>query len=195
MPLSPEYSTRSFSACYREPDSNDDDDEQPGEKHSQERIQVCHLDSLKEAFGLRVPKKYTMERIMADEHRVVAMSRVGSESLRQTSTTPRRWFMSIFDLSGKDSCGGKTAARRFFRAERHIDLTMQSQLPPEMSLIDGWLILALKNELVWFDKKGKRSETSTQLDTSNVRAVFSSGSSIVFEMRGNKLVLQHVTPS
>ena len=158
------------------------------EKSTQERIQVCHLDTLKEAFGLRVPGKYTMERIMSDERHVVAMSR-----LSEDPESPK-WLMSIFDLSGKDSCGGKTA-RRFFLAERHIDLTMQSLFPPKMSLLDGWLILPLKNELVWFDKEGKRSETSTQLDNSNVRSVYSSGCSIVLEMRDNKLVLQRMTPS
>ena len=138
-----------------ETDSNDDDDEhEEGEKHSQERIQVCHLDTLKEAaFGLRVPEEYTMERIMADEQHVVAMGRVGSESFWQTSTTPRRWFMSIFELSGKESWAGKTKSRRLFLAERHIELTIQSQLPPEMSLLNGWLILPLVNRLVWFDKK------------------------------------------
>ena len=159
-----------------EPYQDDDDDEDDDNV----KIQVLHLDTLSEAFGLRVPEKYTMERIMADEHHVVALSHLSDEP-----DESRRWFMSIFELSGKESCD-----HQFFLAERHIDLTIQAHFTPEMSLLDGWLMLPLQNELVWIDKKGKRSETTTRLDTSNVTDIFSSDMSLLFVLRDKKLLLK-----
>ena len=152
-------------------DSDDDDDED--EQHSSQRIRVHHLDTLSEAFGLRVPEKYTIEQIMADEHRVVATSRVG-----------KQWFMSIFDLSGKEN-----SARSYFLAERHIELSVQPLWRP-VFLLDGFLVVPQKKELVWFDKRCKRCETSTQVDLSDVLVLYSDGSSLTFVLRNKKLLLK-----
>ena len=161
----------------QEADSDDDDDDIVEEKHSRRRIQVHHLDTLSgAAFSLRVPEKYTIEKIMADEHHVVAMSSVGSE-----------WFMSIFDLDGKTNCGQKAA--RFFLAERHIELSLKSLWMP-VFMYNEWLVVPHKKELAWFDKKGKRCETSTQLDNSNVEIIYSSGSSLLFGLLNQKLLLK-----
>ena len=155
---------------------DDDDDDEKEEQYS--RIQVCHLDTLKEAFGLRVPSKYTIERIMTDEHHVVALSRLDNSDLESCQL-----FMSIFDLPTCNESGddGKTA--RFFLFERHIDLTIKPLSLSNVFLLDSWLVVPLNGELVWFDKKeGKRSETSTVLDTCNLDAIYSSGSSLVFAL-------------
>ena len=58
------------------------------DEYENQRIQVLHLVTLIEASELLVPMKYTMHRIMADEHRLIAISRGGF-----------KWFMSIFDLA------------------------------------------------------------------------------------------------
>ena len=96
-----------------ETDSDDDDNNgQKQEEYSTQRIQVRHLDTLSKAFCLVVPKKYTIERIIADEHRLVAMS--------QQDHSSRQWFMSVFDLT---TCN---TSRKFFLAERHIRLDTDS---------------------------------------------------------------------
>ena len=149
---------------------------------------MCHLDTLKDAFGLRVPMKYTIEwRIMADEHHVVAMSKLDGEASRQ-------WCMSIFDLAtcsenSRSARGGKTA-RKFFLAERHVRFAIESLYKPCVFLLDGWLVVALNKELVWFDKNGKRSETITELDTNKMRSIYSSRSSLLFTQRDGQLLLK-----
>ena len=120
---------------------------------------------------------------MADEQHVVAMSRVEGS----------KWFMSIFDLhdatSGKEQGVKKTKKARFFLVERHIELAVKSLWLP-VFLLDGWLVVPHKKELVWFDKKGKRSETNTKVDASNVQDIYSSGSSFLFVLRNKKLLLK-----
>ena len=118
-------------------------------------------------FNLRVPKKYTMYRIMPDEHHLIAISLVGNKSLT-----------SIFDLvtcneSDGDKSKGRKTARKFFRAERHIGLAL-----------DGWLVVPFKdkNTFAWFNKNGERSETITDVDLGNLQAIYSSRSSLLFAL-------------
>ena len=151
------------------------------DKYSTKMIQVHHLDTLSEAFGLHVPEKYTIERIVADKHHVVAISRLADPS--------RQWSMSIFNVATfnesdgdkSDSRGGKTA--RFFVAERHIELSIKSLVLSSVFPFNGWLVVhrEKEKELVWFNKNGKRSETRTRLDSiSNLRAIYSTVSSLLF---------------
>ena len=153
---------------------------------------MCHLDTLKEAFGLRVPIKYTIERIMADEHHVVAMSLLESK-------VSSHWFMSTFDLAtcnesgggGNNNRDGKTV-RKFFLAERHVCLAFESLYLDSVFLLDGWMVVLLNDKLFWFDKNGKQSETTTKLDASKVKSIYSSGSSLLFTQIGGKLLLKRL---
>ena len=165
---------------YRRYDTPDSDDVKQ-ERYSRRRIQVHDLNTLREAFGLRVPKKYTIKRIMADEHHLVAMSRLESER-------PCQWAMSIFDLqaSGNEN-GDETKKARFLSAERHVELGMGS-MRLSVFLHCEWLVFPHEKELVWFDKKGNRSVTSTHVDLNNVRDIYSSGSSLLFALHNNKLL-------
>ena len=180
-----------------EDDNNDENDEQEAEvENSTEKIQVRHLDTLSKAFDLRVPGNYWIERIMADEHHVVAMSKL------KNNTSSSQWFMSIFDLATcNDSIGGDiTGARRgsgkttrnFFLADRHVHLDVEAPtFGPNFVLFDGWLVFPNQNrELIWFDKTGKRSETSTPLDTFNLKDIYSFGSSLIFVQHDGKLLLK-----
>ena len=153
-------------------------------------IQAYHLDTLSEAFGLEVPAKYTMKRIMADEHHVVAMGRV------EDSETPSRpWCMSVFDLtkatcnesSGDKTSGGKRASRSFM-IESNFELSIKPLSLSNVFLFEGWLVVPLKNELAWFDKKGKRSATSTEWDSEYLKQIYSSGSSLLFGPNDNTLL-------
>ena len=133
---------------------------------------MCHLGTLKQAFGLRVPKKYRIEQIMADELHMVALSRLG-----------RKWFVSIFDLQATSHKATvmKTNKARVFLAERHVRLDVEALVPPSVFLFNDWLVFHIKNELAWFDKKGKRSATSPKLNNiSNERAVYISCSNLLF---------------
>ena len=106
-------------------DNNDNDsDEQQEEEYSYQLIQARHSDTLRKAFVLCVPEKYTMHRIMADEHHVVVMSRVDSVP------GSCHWFMSVFNLQAiyaesdvRDKAGKKT--RKIFLAERHVRLDIE----------------------------------------------------------------------
>ena len=169
-----------YNEDYQSYDSDDDDDsgEREEEEHSSRRIQAHHLDTLNEAFELRMPARFTMKRIMSDEHRVVAMSRLGDEPDESC-----QWFVSIFDLQARAKKGDKAERRKFFLVERHIDLMLtQPLLMLSVFVLDRWLVVPRQNELVWFDKKeGKRSETITVLNNTNeLRATFLSGSSLLF---------------
>ena len=168
-------------------DDQDDQDDQDGdgsdvqkEEYSSHRIQVYHLDTLSKAFRLRLPKEYTIERrIMADEHHLVAIS----ESCE--------WLMSIFDLRAISKKKGNKSAL-FFRAEKHIELSIEPLLLSSVFLFDGWMVVPLKNrnELVWFDKNGKRSETRTSLNNiSKLTVIYSSNSSLLFAPGNYKLLL------
>ena len=153
---------------------------------SSQRIQMHDLNTLREAaFDLRVPAKYAMTRIMADERHLVAMSCVDGGGGGGS-----RWFMSIFDLSGKEN-----SDRRFFFAERHIELAERSlrhQQPHLLCLpvfmLDGWLVVPHDKELVWFDKEGQRCKTSTQVDMSGVQVIYSTDSSLLFGLRNKELL-------
>ena len=167
-----------------------DSDEEGGDKQEEEyliaRIQVHHLDTLSEAFELRVPAKYKINHIIADEHRVVAMC---SKSL------PHQRYMSIFDLatcneSGCDNSRGEERARKFFMAERHI------VLPLESLLIDEVFLLVFPNDkrniFVWFNKNGEQSESSTEVDLGNMRAIYSFNSCLLFDLGYDKLLLKRI---
>ena len=186
-------------------DDNEDSDEQE-EQYANRRIQVHHLDTLRTKFCLLVPKKYTIERIMADDDHVVAISRLDSMS--------RRWFMSIFELqSSAEKKLNKTARKFFLVDESHIDLKIETPFLFSTFLHNGWLVVALEDdlvdlrekrefvwfdisgrdnqELVWFDKSGKRSETNTRLkNTRSVLEIFPSGSSLLFVINRCKLLLK-----
>ena len=154
-------------------------------------IQVLHLDTLSEAFELRVSKKYTMQRIMVDEHHVVAMS------LRRNK---QDWFMTIFDLATCSANGGDNraarddkTARKFFLPERHIRLSdVKTVYLYSVFLLDGWLVVPGEdeNKIFWFDKNGKRSETSTELDTKIWKEMYSFDSSLLFAQHDGKLLLK-----
>ena len=168
-----------------------DDDYEREEEYSSKRIQVCHLDTLNEAFCLCVTKKYDIVRIMADEHHVVAISHPLHEW--------HNWFMTIFDLATCNENGGDNKAARYgktgcklFMSERNILLSEVLYFTHSVLLLDGWLGFPHENkkELVWFDKKGNRSETSTELDTRKVGAIYSWGSSLLFTQSCSKLVLK-----
>ena len=45
---------------------------------------------------------------------------------------------------------------------------------PCVFLFDGWVIFLLKNELIWLDKNGKRSETRTEWNRKIWAKMFSS---------------------
>ena len=128
---------------------------------------VHHLHTLKKAFVLGVSIKHTVERIMADESHLVAMSCVSREAEN------RRWFMRIFDLATSNERGG----HKLMPAQSRIELTIEPMLVSSVFLFDGWMVVPLEkaNELVWFDKSGRRRETRTKLDNiSNVLAIYSS---------------------
>ena len=167
----------------RQPESHADGEE--NDKYASRRIQVLHLDTLSEAFALRVPKKYTIERMVADEHHLVAMSRPDIES-------SLHWFVSLFDLAtcdSKDSCGKSDC----FVVERHVDLSTQMQTLHlgELFLLDGWLVFPGDHEIFWFDKEGNRSETSTQMDNYDLlRDIYSSRSVLLFLFSDGKLLMK-----
>ena len=168
----------------------DTDDDGQEEAFSNQRVQVHHLDTLSEAFELRVLDEYRIVQLKADERHVVAMSRLSSEP---SSPGSCQWFMSIFDLQASDEKKGNNKMVRFFRAERHIDLAMQRLWLSEVFLLDGWLVVPHKDEntFVWFDAKGERSETSTDVDLSKLRAIYSSdGSSLLFALDDDTLLLK-----
>ena len=68
------------------------------------------LETLREVFCVRVPDEYTIERIMADEHHVVAVSRLGNDPSWQNLDS-RQWFMSFFDLATLDEIDFEYVAR------------------------------------------------------------------------------------
>ena len=184
-----------------EADSDDDDDEQE-EEDSAHRIQVHHLDTLSKAFGLRVPAKYSIERIWADEHQVVAMSRL-------INKPSRHWYMTIFDLAtcnhsdtmqleAKRARKNKSAAAgKLFLAEKHVLLRLEpcffidSAFLTKVFAFDGWLVFPHAKELVWFDKNGTRSEASTSLDDyKNMKELYSFGSILILTSNEGKLLLK-----
>ena len=76
------------------------------DRYPRRSIQAYHLETLSEAFGLEVPAKYSIKRIMADEHHVWAMGH-----MKDSETPSRPWFMSVFDLTNatcNESSGDKT---------------------------------------------------------------------------------------
>ena len=175
-------------------DDHDNYNDERDEQEEYDRIQVRHLDTLSKAFQLRPSDEYWIERILADEHHVVAMSQLNSER-----GSPY-WYMNIFNLAtcnesdnnGARRGGDKTARTKFFLAEKTIDLDIESQSLPRVFLFDGWLVFPLmdEEELVWFDKEGKRSETSTELDSHNFKEIFSFDSGLIFSQHDSKILLK-----
>ena len=117
--------------------------------------------------------------------RVLMRSKPGSSHQR---------FISLFDLQAickksDDKDTGK-AEHKFFLAERHVRLDMESAWTPPLFLFEGWLVFRLQNELVWYDKEGQRSETRTELDSNSWIRIFASGSSLILRKRDGKLLLK-----
>ena len=169
-----------------ETDSDDDakEDNEQDADNSTERIQVLHLDTLGKAFELRVPTKYPIEQIMADELHVVAKTILYNKSSCHC-------LMSIFDLATCSESGGggrDTGGPTYFLAEKTIDIDYSNK--HRVVLFDGWLVFPHEHELIWLDKNGARSETRTEWDSGNVRDMYSFGSSIIFEQRDGKLLLK-----
>ena len=162
---------------WRYVDDSDDDDEDNNEqdkRSSGQWIQVHHLDTLNEAFELRVPKKYRIYQIVADEHHVVAVSRSSDEP------ESRDWFMSIFDLATCNEIDGDKTAR-FSLPEEYINLELEWYLLADASLLDGWLVVPTYNdEIFWYDKTGKRSETSTELNMTQLIKMYASRWALLF---------------
>ena len=177
-------------------DSDDEDNDEQEEEAAEEeevysthRIQARRLDTLNKAFVLCVPEQYTMRRIMADEHHLVAMSRVASVP------GSCHWFMSVFNLQAiyaetgfRDKAGKKT--RKIFQAERHVRLDIEPIWLPSAFLFHGWLVVVLTNELAWFDKEGARSATSTEWDSNNWKGICASGSSLQLIRHDGKHLLK-----
>ena len=164
-------------------------------EYSSRRIQVRQLDTLSEEFCLVAPMKYTMERIMADEHHVVAMSRLGSEP------ESRQWYMSIFDLTTcnqSDNMQQAKQARQNFALGKHVLLdlgpcfSIDSVYLSKVFLFDGWLVVPREHEdeLVWFDKNGTRSETKTMIDNKKMTDFYASGSIIILTSNDGKFFFQ-----
>ena len=145
------------------------------------------MDTLTKAFCLFVPDEYLMERVMADEHRVVVMS-------TPNIATSHKLFMSIFNLATCNERGGNRDARRgtrFFLPEKTIDLAIESQSLPSVFLFYGWLVFLHEDrELIWFDKEGKRSETSTEWDSKKLKEIYSSGKSLLFTQHDSNILLK-----
>ena len=93
-------------------------------------------------------------------------------------------FMHVFELSGK--CGGDSSAR--FAAERLCTVETEWIWVDRAFLRDHWVVIPHQRELVWLDKNGQRSDTSTNFDTyAALRAVRSSGLSLEFALDDIKL--------
>ena len=161
-------------------DDGDDEDDDDNENSSQ-RIRGHHLDTLSKAFDLLVPQKYRIDRIIADEHHLVAVCRVSDEA--------RQWYMTVFDLATCNQIGGKKKAR-FPLPERHIDLAIEWLLIEEVFLLDGWLVVPSDNEILWFDKEGKRSETSTELNNRELQTIYASRSVLLFLFHDGTLLMK-----
>ena len=146
------------------------------------------METLNKAFVLCVKENYTMRRIMADEHHVVAMS------FLKKSEPHSPWFMSIFNLAtcNESSSGGGNTAPKYFLPERLIHLSFRSVFMYETFLFDGWMVVPLEDEkkLVWFDKNGARSETITKWDSKCLPEIYSSGSSLLFTQPDSKILLK-----
>ena len=142
-----------------------------------------HLDTLSEAFDLRVPKKYKIERILADEHHVVAVCRVGDVA--------RKWYMTVFDLATRNQID-KTG--HFCPPDALIDLDLAWLLQEELFLLDGWLVVPGREEILWFDKEGNRSETYTyvELDASDLHTIYASRSVLLFAFHDGRLLMKRL---
>ena len=145
---------------------------------------------LREAFSLHVPKENKIKRIMSDEHHLVAMSQL---AVREPESP--RWFMSVFDLQAISDAdvrvaGQAAAACKFFLAERHVRLDMESARTPVVFLLDGWLVFRLENELAWIDKEGKRTETSTEWNSKKWLGIYASGSTLILTRHDGKILLK-----
>ena len=163
-------------------DQDNDERDKQEEEPTYYRIQVRHLDTLSKAFCLLVPKEYKVERILADEHHVVAMSQLNSDR-----GSPY-WYMNIFNLatcneSSSGRGGGNRPRTNFFLSEKTIDLAIESLSLLNVFLYDGWLVvpLSVEKELVWFDKNSARSETSTEWDSDYLKEIYSFGSALLFD--------------
>ena len=143
-------------------------------------VQVRHLRTLEVAFYLTVDRKYKLKRIMADEHHCVAFSTECPS--KPTLQSQLQSYMHVFELSGK--CGKSV----YFAAERLVHMDTQSIWVNLAFLRDDWLVIPHQREIVWLDKNGQRSDTSTEFHTlAALRAVRPSGLSLQFALSDIKL--------
>ena len=77
-------------------------------------VQVRHLKTLCVAFCLDVGHKYTIKQIMADERHLVALPSVCPSE--QPMGHPKKWYMTVFELSGSKESGDFLAERHFLLA-------------------------------------------------------------------------------
>ena len=134
---------------------NERSDANERELYSHKMIQVHDLGTLSEAFGLRLPIEYTVERIMADEHHLVTMNRL------ENDWSGHQWSMSIFDLQAKSGMENyDKEGARFFLAERHVKLGLRSSTWLPVFLHCEWLVVPLESELVWYDKRALEARQS-----------------------------------
>ena len=132
-----------FGLLYSDDDDDGDNNEQD-KRSSVPRILVHHLDTLSEAFELRVPRKYRVERIFADEHHLLAVCATKSE------LESNQLFMSVFDLATCNVIGGDNSANdvRFSLTESPFELNMGDRWAEELLMIDGWLVVLSGDELL-----------------------------------------------
>ena len=77
--------------------------------------------------------------------------------------------MIAFDLATCNHIGdGDKKDMRFSPAESLIDLKMERLWQAEVFLLDGWLVVPSCQKILWF-KEGNRCETSTYVDTDDLR--------------------------
>ena len=169
-------------------DDDDDDGDNNELEKAHQRIRVHHLDTLSEAFVLTVSKKYTIHRILADEHHLVAVSCLEGDPFG----TLTQWFTSVFDLATCNEIGNGGETARFSLPERQIDFPTIWPSIADVFLLDGWLVVRGLNELVWFDKEGNRSETSTELDTPILQKMYASGSVLLLDVYQNALLIKRL---
>ena len=156
-------------------------------------IRVLHLDTLSEAFVLRMPAKYTIERILADEHHVVALCPVGDEA--------RQWYMCLIDLATCNQIEGDTSntsvggvqTARVSLAEFPIDVEISWQWLDQVFLLGGWLVVPSDQEITWFDQVATRSETRTNWDNNTqLRAIYASRSVVLFKFGAGSLLMKRL---
>ena len=147
-------------------------------------IQVRHLDTLSQAFLLRLPEQYTIERILGDEHHVVALC--------PARNCHRRWFMCLIDLATCNKNEGGYQMDRVGLSENQFYIEMEWMWLDQVFLLDGWLVVPGTQEMLWFDKEGTQSDLSTAWDTTKLLAIYASRSVILFKFGDGTLRMKRL---